>query len=51
MKAVINEAVELAKSFGSDTSQKFVNGVLGSVATTCVDQTRQHAGVKKTESV
>ena len=33
IKAAINEAVELAKSFGSDTSQKFVNGVLGSVAT------------------
>jgi len=32
VKAAINEAVELAKSFGSDTSQKFVNGVLGSVA-------------------
>ncbi len=33
VKAAINEAVELAKSFGSDTSQKFVNGVLGSVVT------------------
>ena len=30
-KVVINEAVEMAKSFGSDTSHKFVNGVLGSV--------------------
>ena len=30
-KAAINEAVELAKSFGADTSHKFVNGVLGSV--------------------
>lgn len=29
-KVVINEAVELAKSFGSDASSKFVNGVLGS---------------------
>lgn len=28
-KVVINEAVELAKSFGSDSSSKFVNGVLG----------------------
>ena len=28
-KVVINEAVELAKSFGSDNSSKFVNGVLG----------------------
>jgi N utilization substance protein B len=32
VKAAINEAVELAKSFGGDTSPKFVNGVLGSVA-------------------
>lgn len=31
VKATINEAVELAKSYGSDTSSKFINGVLGSV--------------------
>jgi N utilization substance protein B len=31
VRAVINEAVELAKSFGSDNSAKFVNGVLGSI--------------------
>ena len=30
-KVAINEAVELAKSFGTDNSPKFVNGVLGSV--------------------
>ncbi len=30
-KVSINEAIELAKSFGSDNSSKFVNGVLGSV--------------------
>ena len=29
-KVVINEAVELAKRFGGDTSPRFVNGVLGS---------------------
>lgn len=29
-KVVINEAVELAKDFGGDSSSKFVNGVLGS---------------------
>ena len=28
-KVVINEAVELAKAFGSDSSPRFVNGVLG----------------------
>jgi N utilization substance protein B len=30
-KVIINEAVELAKSFGSENSSKFVNGVLGTV--------------------
>jgi transcription antitermination protein NusB len=29
LRTAINEAVELAKLFGSDTSAKFVNGVLG----------------------
>jgi N utilization substance protein B len=32
VKVAINEAVELAKLFGSDSSPKFVNGVLGSVS-------------------
>jgi transcription antitermination protein NusB len=31
VRIVINEAVELAKSFGSDSTPKFINGVLGSV--------------------
>ncbi len=35
-KVVINEAVELAKAFGSESSPKFVNGVLGSVMKTAV---------------
>ncbi|HWE60938.1 MAG TPA: transcription antitermination factor NusB [Chloroflexota bacterium] len=30
-KVAINEAVELAKEFGGDTSSSFVNGVLGDV--------------------
>ena len=30
-KAAINEAVELAKTFGSESSSRFVNGVLGTV--------------------
>ena len=33
VKVAINEAVELAKSFGGDNSAKFVNGVLSSVST------------------
>lgn len=32
VRAVVNEAVELAKAFGSESSPRFVNGVLGSVA-------------------
>jgi N utilization substance protein B len=30
-KVAIDEAVELAKEFGNETSSKFVNGVLGSI--------------------
>ncbi|HEX7974513.1 MAG TPA: transcription antitermination factor NusB [Anaerolineales bacterium] len=32
IKVAINEAVELAKEFGSDSTPRFVNGVLGSLA-------------------
>lgn len=32
VKVAINEAVELAKVFGSESSPRFVNGVLGSLA-------------------
>ncbi|MEE8470319.1 MAG: transcription antitermination factor NusB [Dehalococcoidia bacterium] len=31
-KAAINEAIELAKSFGSYNSSRFINGVLGSIS-------------------
>lgn len=31
-KVIIDEAVELAKEYGGDTSSKFVNGVLGTLA-------------------
>jgi N utilization substance protein B len=31
IKVAINEAVELAKSFGSDSAPRFVNGVLGTL--------------------
>lgn len=30
-KVAINEAIELAKSFGGETSGKFINGVLGTI--------------------
>jgi N utilization substance protein B len=32
IKVAINEAVELAKRYGSDSAPRFVNGVLGSLA-------------------
>src|SRR5215207_7095964 len=32
LKVAINEAVELAKLFGSDSAPRFVNGVLGALA-------------------
>ena len=32
IKVAINEAVELAKLFGSDSAPRFVNGVLGALA-------------------
>ncbi len=32
VKVAINEAIELAKFFGSDSTPRFVNGVLGSLA-------------------
>jgi N utilization substance protein B len=42
-KVAINEAVELAKRFGSDASPRFVNGVLGSLA--AQHQQRRHQPV------
>jgi N utilization substance protein B len=38
-KVAINEAVELAKAFGSDNSSKFINGVLGTAYRTLVEET------------
>jgi len=32
LKVAINEAVELAKTYGSDSAPRFVNGVLGALA-------------------
>ncbi len=45
VKVIINEAVELAKSFGSDSSPRFVNGVLGSAIN--VGQPGKPARVRK----
>jgi len=45
-KVAINEAVELAKAFGSDNSSKFVNGVLGTAYRTLVEE-KQADGTTK----
>jgi len=45
-KVVINEAVELAKAFGSENSSKFINGVLG----TALRKRDEAEGVREPES-
>ncbi len=42
IRAAINEAVELAKEFGSDASRRFVNGVLGTIASEHGEAKRTH---------
>jgi N utilization substance protein B len=37
IKVAINEAIELAKVYGSDSTPRFVNGVLGSLAARIVE--------------
>lgn len=46
-KVAINEAIELAKSFGGDTSGKFVNGVLGAVYKEMGEPGKNDSGLKK----
>ena len=43
-RAAINEAVELAKRFGGDTSSRFVNGVLGAIAGQSIEPPPSPAG-------
>ncbi len=45
-KVVINEAVELAKAFGSDNSSRFINGVLGTAFRTLLKDTKKDADTK-----
>lgn len=40
-KVIIDEAIELAKELGSDSSPSFVNGVLGTVLSRTVNQSRE----------
>ena len=48
-KVAINEAVELAKAFGSDNSSKFVNGVLATAYRTLVEEPTADAETKQAE--
>jgi N utilization substance protein B len=44
LKAAINESIELAKTFGGPDSGKFVNGILGRIATDA--EIRHHPAAK-----
>ncbi len=46
-KVAINEAIELAKSFGGDNSGRFVNGVLGAVYKELGEPGKDDVGKKK----
>ncbi len=49
-KVAINEAVEIAKAFGSDNSSKFINGVLGTAYRTLVQGESDDATEQTTEA-
>ncbi len=48
-KVAINEAIELAKSFGGDASGKFVNGVLGTIYREIGEPCKEDVSPKKAE--
>lgn len=47
-KVAINEAIELAKTFGGESSSKFINGVLGAVYRDMGEPGKDQGGKKKT---
>lgn len=47
-KVAINEAIELAKTFGGASSSRFVNGVLGAVYVELGEPGKQDGGARKT---
>ncbi len=49
-KVAINEAIELAKAFGSDSSRSFVNGVLGTVYKNLIEDNNKQDGDTKAQS-
>ncbi len=50
-KVAINEAIELAKTFGGDSSGRFVNGVLGAVYKELGEPGKDEQGSKKNTKV
>ncbi len=46
-KVAINEAIELAKTFGGDSSGRFINGVLGAVYKEIGEPGKDEVGKKK----
>jgi N utilization substance protein B len=50
-KVAINEAIELAKTFGGDSSGRFVNGVLGAVYKELGEPGKNDQGEKKNNKV
>jgi len=49
-KVAINESIELAKSFGGESSGKFVNGVLGTVYREIGEPGKEHVKEEKENS-
>lgn len=49
-KVAINEAIELAKTFGSNSSGRFVNGVLGAVYVELGEPGKAEGGARKKEA-
>ncbi len=50
-KVAINEAIELAKTFGGDSSGRFVNGVLGAVYKELGEPGKDEQGEKKSNKI
>ena len=50
VKVAINEAIELAKIYGSDSTPRFVNGVLGSLAARTQEIHQTFGKIKHSES-
>lgn len=50
-KASINEAIEVAKAFGGETSGKFINGVLGAIYEKMKNPIKKPASDQQTKSV